>query len=631
MQTRGSAKFMRAYTGVDKSCAGSSSLKHLPAIKPVQVAYLYITVSGLRNIPYFPFFVPPMSSHLHTENPPILTRPTYRVQVHPNRPAHPVHPTHSTHPTFSAINLLSPSVDIHGRRPFSNSCMTPIVGKREGLLIRHTITSLWETSAQPIRGDCRTSHSQFTVAGLCGACKRRSITIEMLSEDILLEIFDFYRLNAVKQSRGSPWKWHRLAHVCRKWRHVISMSPRRLDLQILCTSGASIERILDSWPTLPLIVRFKGHRESHSLPNNVAAALRHPDRLCELDLDVTGPIARLIVDESMQKPFQALKCIGITVNDASRPSLLVRGAFLGGSVQHLRELKLDGVAIPFPEIRQVLLSTNNLIDLHLSNIPNDIYFSPEDLVTALSTLVQLESLTIGFHSPASSPPSSTTPRPAQCITIPSLTFLDFHGTSEYLEEFVERTGLPSLCKITIKLFNQIFFELPRFCQFIPHLKMLGSPTEVYVTHAADLVSVSLFQGGKFWSEKCVLGTSCRRLDWQLSFVTQISTQLSSLLSSVRSISIKEDLALPSGEEDVDSTQWLELFRPFTHVTQVLIFGRQLIPGIVQALVMDTDTEVLPELTSLHLNGYRDSSSVAKAAKQFVATRSLSGRTVFLSD
>jgi hypothetical protein len=115
-------------------------------------------------------------------------------------------------------------------------------------------------------------------------------------------------------------------------------------------------------------------------------------------------------------------------------------------------------------------------------------------------------------------------------------------------------------------------------------------------------------------------------------VAQISTQLSPLLSSVRSLSIKEDLALPTGEEDVDSTQWLELFQPFTHVTQVLVFGRQLVPGIVQALVTeDTATEVLPELTSLHLNGYRDSPPVAKAARQFVAARSLSNRTVFLSD
>ena len=68
----------------------------------------------------------------------------------------------------------------------------------------------------------------------------------MLSEDTLLEIFDFYRLGTMKQSREHPWEWHRLAHVCRKWRHVISMSPRRLDLHILCEYGAPVEGILRS-------------------------------------------------------------------------------------------------------------------------------------------------------------------------------------------------------------------------------------------------------------------------------------------------------------------------------------------------------------------------------------------------
>ena len=121
-------------------------------------------------------------------------------------------------------------------------------------------------------------------------------------------------------------------------------------------------------------------------------------------------------------------------------------AFLGDPAPRLREIGLLCVALPFPAIQQVLSSTNNLVDLRLSNIPNSIYFSPDDLVSALSTLVQLEELTVGFHSPASSSPSSISPLPAQCITLPSLTFLDFHGMSEYLEGFEETIGLPSLRK-----------------------------------------------------------------------------------------------------------------------------------------------------------------------------------------
>jgi hypothetical protein len=62
---------------------------------------------------------------------------------------------------------------------------------------------------------------------------------------------------------------------------ILSMLPRRLHLQIICKSGASIERILASWGTLPLIVRFKGGPKSKSVPKNIAIALRYPDRVRE--------------------------------------------------------------------------------------------------------------------------------------------------------------------------------------------------------------------------------------------------------------------------------------------------------------------------------------------------------------
>jgi len=84
-------------------------------------------------------------------------------------------------------------------------------------------------------------------------------------------------------------------------------------------------------------------------------------------------------------------------------------------------------------------------------------------------------------------------------------------------------------------------------------------------------------------------------------------------------------------EDMESAQWLELFRPFTHVTLVRVSEEQLVPSIVQALVTeDMATTVLPELFSLHLEEHSATPSVVEAAKQFVAMRRLSGHTVFLS-
>jgi hypothetical protein len=450
-------------------------------------------------------------------------------------------------------------------------------------------------------------------------------TIEMLPDNILLEIFDLYRLDAMTRSGGRPWKWHRLAHVCQKWRQIVSTSPRRLNLRILCDNKTPIE-ILHVWPTLPLAVSFKATRESTLIPRHITTALRHLDRICQVELYVTSSMTILLA-EMIQKPCHALESISITVEDATGASIPVCNAFLGGSAPQLEAIKLDGIFYPFPKLRQVLLSTNNLTELRLSKIPNALYFSPDDLVTGLSPLVRLKSLSVGFYYTAFHPPPNVTHPPPLRTTLPSLTSLDFHGASEYLEEFMAQINSPALRKITIRLFNQIFFEIPRFCQFILRPNALGSPTWVVVTHSAESVSVLLLLDG---NEHCVIGTSCRRIDWQLSFVTEILTQLSPLLFSVRSLTIQKGDRLPS-MEDMDSTQWLELFRPFTHVTLVRVSEEQLIPSIVQALVAeDMATAVLPELFSLHLEGHPGSPFVVKAAKQFVATRRLSGHTVFLS-
>jgi len=86
---------------------------------------------------------------------------------------------------------------------------------------------------------------------------------------------------------------------------------------------------------------------------------------------------------------------------------------------------------------------------------------------------------------------------------------------------------------------------------------------------------------------------------------QISNQLFTCpFSAVRSL-IVNNYELPAGE-DMDSTQWLELFQPFTYVRELRAL-EQFVLGIVQALVTeDMAAEVLPELTQLSLEGYRKS-------------------------
>ena len=66
----------------------------------------------------------------------------------------------------------------------------------------------------------------------CDVAQR--VTIDVLPDVALLEIFDCY----VNDSKNRTWrgwkKWHTLVHVCRKWRIIAFGSPLRLDLRLYC-------------------------------------------------------------------------------------------------------------------------------------------------------------------------------------------------------------------------------------------------------------------------------------------------------------------------------------------------------------------------------------------------------------
>jgi len=261
---------------------------------------------------------------------------------------------------------------------------------------------------------------------------------------------------------------------------------------------------------------------------------------------------------------------------------------------------------------------------------------------------QLRELEVSFLYPASLPTESTTSPPLRRTTFPSLRSLRFHGASEYLEEFASRADLRQAFEhISIGLFNQIVFEIPQICRSILFSNASNPPKYVYLCMYSDHVEI-LFEkqvvGRGISSRRDSLNTLCERLDWQLSFVTQVSSQLPPLLKSGETlylyVSQHHDPDIPTlqSTEDVDSAQWLELFQPFTHVRTLDVSGKFAL-DILQALVTeDMDAGVLPELTQLYLPkqgsvgpgpGEARGPDAGRTAKQFIAARKLAGRTVDL--
>lgn len=91
------------------------------------------------------------------------------------------------------------------------------------------------------------------------------VTIDMLPDFALLEILDFF----LPQNSEA---WCTLIHVCRRWRTIAFRSPRRLNLQLICTARTSMRQTLAVWSPLPIFIKDWSRSLANSDVDNI---LRH--------------------------------------------------------------------------------------------------------------------------------------------------------------------------------------------------------------------------------------------------------------------------------------------------------------------------------------------------------------------
>ena len=158
---------------------------------------------------------------------------------------------------------------------------------------------------------------------------------DMLPNDVLLAVFDF-----------CPDFWQVLIHVCHRWRSLVFGSPRRLNLQLVCTSRTHARDMLDVWPALPLIVQGRDGSPIKKV-DNIVAALERSIRVCQIDLRDISSSNLENVSAAMQQPFPELLHIQIWLDKKGiEMAPVLPDSFLGGSAPFLRELNFCG--IPFP-------------------------------------------------------------------------------------------------------------------------------------------------------------------------------------------------------------------------------------------------------------------------------------------
>jgi len=452
----------------------------------------------------------------------------------------------------------------------------------------------------------------------------------MLPDNVLLEIFHFYKDQDVHFFRfDDTWRWTTLTQVCRRWRDIVFGSPRRLDLQLLCTSKTPTSKSLDIWPPFPIVVSLPP-----SVPEvdedgveNLIAALECRGRTSGINIhDIRGPVLKKLVTV-LHEPFPILTYFSLRSADESVPALPEK--FLGGFAPRLQSFALSG--IPFPSFPKFILSFTHIIALYLLEIPSSGYVSPEGMATCLVTLPNLKCLSIGFRSPSSRPLRSRPPHFTRAA-LPALWFLSFSGVSEYFEDFVARIDTPRLAWLRLVFFMDLIFDIPRLRNFIDHAEGL-KPFNQAVIGFSDRTIKIVFGSPLRERPLFELEIKCERPDWQLSSMTQIFSQQLPLLSLVEQLKICRS---PSGLEwkddpDMDSSQWLELFRLFVaaqslHVSEGLVSH---VARALQDLTGQMAMEVLPLLRTLLLEGLQSSGPVHEAIKSFATARQLSHQPVVI--
>jgi hypothetical protein len=447
------------------------------------------------------------------------------------------------------------------------------------------------------------------------------MTIDKLTDNVLLEIFDFY----VKEAWMEVEAWQTLVQVCRKWRNVVFGSPRRLDLELLCIPGKPMRETLDVWPSLPIVVNLYGMQELGV--DNILTTLEHTDRISSLTL-LNIPSSQFEkVLELTQQPFPALTMLAIRPREGDA-ALVVPDSFLGGSAPLLHALCLDRVS--FPALPNLLLSASRIVYLDLERIPDSAYISPEVMVTCLSDMTSLYNLTITFESPPSRPnQESRRPHFQTRTVLPTINGFWFKGADEYLEDLLARIDAPLLYKLSITFFHQEIFNSPQLTQFISRTPNLKAQDEAHLVFSDSEVSVTLPKIA-YGMLELKLGISYEQLDLQLSFLAQVCSLAfpEAFIPAVVHLYIESGHRVPRWQDDVENFQWLQLFHPFTAVKYLYTtqYSTSCITPALQDLVGERVMEVLPDLQTLFLEG----PPVQEAVEQFIAARELAGHPIAVS-
>jgi hypothetical protein len=366
--------------------------------------------------------------------------------------------------------------------------------------------------------------------------------------------------------------------------------------------------------------------------NNIISALKRRDRISNIAIaDVNDSELKNKLAPAMLEPFPALRDFYLSslCTDASLP---LPESLLSGSAPSLQICTLSG--IPFPTFPKFVLSATQLNTLNLREMPNSGFISPQSMAACLSSLPNLGSFSIELDPPQSRRDRTRThPPPLTRAALPLLTNLSFIGTNRYFENLVAHIDAPLLNQLIVTFFMDAKLDIPQLHDFVDRTETLQPFNKGSIVFSGRVVKV-IFESPAS-SARFELEIKCGRPDWQLPSMMRVFRQPWPILSHLEHLELHEISGSSrmnwEYESDMDSAQWLEVFRRFIAV-QRLYVSKRLVPPVAATLREFTggsSMDVLPVLHELSTEGHHPSGPVREVIKSFVAARRLSGHSLVI--
>jgi len=382
-------------------------------------------------------------------------------------------------------------------------------------------------------------------------------------------------------------------------------------------------------PPLPLIIDHMGSRTGRTVENEegMLLALQHRDRLRRIRIVWPLPSLQKFI-MAMDGEFPILEYLYLAPPSKNNTSLVLPNT---SQASRLRYLILIGFA--FPTGRPLFPTAVDVVTLSLQEIHSYANFRLNDLFDILSLLPQLESLTIGFHSPFPNRDVRTQLIQASNIihlTLPNLRHFAFEGVSTYLEMLLPRMTAPLLGQLRVHFFNQLTFSVPCLRDFMSKSRNLRFNNATFSFYDWGIVVMLYPRERSRGMYALNMHVFCRHLDWQVSSVAQIFTVLSPVFSEVVDFTLvySEHPSSPEWHYEADRAQWRDLLRSFSNVKTLFVpegltreLSRSLRPADGESPV-----DLLPDLKELEYSTYRSTSDVFSS---FIDARQLAGRPVTL--